>query len=248
MPIEVLMSNSRFLLIVVPLLFLAILVLPNPGACQESANCLICHSAMKGRIKNTSGAMVELNVDADKFGASKHGSLSCTDCHLRFSDNPHSTPSSDVPQAVLALSSKIASKFKIDPVAGAACSTCHEEVYKMVLGSIHGKNIVDKHEADGALCLDCHGSPHYITSVNDESSLMGRKHQVETCGKCHGDKRSSKSTSLKNMSWKAFMKVSTAGSFSSGILKRLYAPVVTVLMTYVQRMTLHPRYSGKTNS
>jgi len=187
--IEVLMSNSRFLFIVVPLLFLAVLVMPTPGACQESANCLACHSAMKGKIKNAGGAMVELNVDADKFGASKHGALSCTDCHMRFADNPHSTPSGDVPQAVLALSSKIASKFKVDPVAGAACSTCHEEVYKMVLGSVHGKNIVDKHQMDGALCLDCHGSPHYITSVKDESSPMSRKHQVETCGKCHGDKK-----------------------------------------------------------
>ena len=183
------MSNNRLWVIVAPLLFLALLLLPTPGFCQDSAKCLSCHSAMKGRITTASGALVELNIDADKFSTSKHGSLSCTDCHLRFADNPHTTPSSDIPQAVLALSAKISSKFKVDSVAGAACSTCHEETYKMLLGSVHGKNIIEKHQSDGALCLDCHGSPHYITPVTDEGSPMGRKHQVETCGKCHGDEK-----------------------------------------------------------
>ncbi|MDH4232692.1 MAG: cytochrome c3 family protein [Nitrospirota bacterium] len=183
------MSNNRLSVFVAPLLFLTLLLLPRPGLCQESANCLACHSSMKGRIKNVSGALVELNVDAEKFNASVHGSLSCSDCHIRFSDNPHTTPSSGVPQAVLSLSTKLSSKFKVDPVAGAACITCHEETYKMVLGSMHGKNIVEKNQTDGALCLDCHGSPHYITPVKEENSPVGRGHQVETCGKCHGDEK-----------------------------------------------------------
>jgi nitrate/TMAO reductase-like tetraheme cytochrome c subunit len=183
------MTNKRFLFIVLPLIFLALLLLPNQGSCQESANCLACHSAMKGRIKTASGALVELNIDAEKFKVSKHGSLSCTDCHLKFSDNPHITPGNAVPQSVISLSSKISSKFKVDPVAGAACSTCHEDTYKMVLGSVHGKNIIEKNQVDGALCLDCHGSPHYITSAKDEGSPIGRRHQPETCGKCHEDEK-----------------------------------------------------------
>ncbi len=183
------MSKNRSLFVVAPLLFLALLLMPGQGFCQESANCLACHSAMKGRMKTAEGALVDLNVDAEKFFASKHGSLSCVDCHLRFSDNPHITPGSAVSQAVVSLSAKISSKFKIDPVAGAACIVCHEESYKMVMGSVHGKNITEKGQSDGALCIDCHGSPHYITSVKDESSPTGRKHQIETCGKCHGDKK-----------------------------------------------------------
>ena len=181
------MSNNRLLIIVAPLLFLTIFLSSRPGFSQESASCLACHSAMKGRIKTPGGALIELNIDAEKFKASKHGSLSCTDCHMRFSDNPHASPDSQVPQALLALSSRISSKFRVDPVAGAACNSCHEEAYTMVLESVHGKNILEKHQSDGALCLDCHGSPHSITSVKDESSPVGRRHQVETCGKCHGD-------------------------------------------------------------
>jgi hypothetical protein len=181
------MSKKRFLGILAPVLFLALFLTPKPGLCQDPANCLACHGAMKGRIQSASGSMIELNVDADKFGASKHGSLSCTDCHIRFSDNPHTTPGSDVPPELLALSSKISSKYRVDPVAGAACITCHEEIYEKVLGSVHGKNITEKQQSDGALCIDCHGSAHYISAVSDESSPISLQHQVETCGKCHGD-------------------------------------------------------------
>jgi len=183
------MSNKRLLVILAPLLFLALFLSPSPGSCQDPANCLACHSAMKGRIKAASGSMIELNVDAEQFGASKHGSLSCTDCHIRFSDNPHTSPGSDVPPEVLSLSSKLSTKYKVDPVAGAACVTCHEDIYTAVLSSIHGKNITDKQQSDGALCLDCHGSAHYISAAKDENSPVSLQRQVETCGKCHGDER-----------------------------------------------------------
>ena len=144
---------NRLLLIVAPLLFALSLLAPSPGACQNTSNCLACHSAMKGKLKTAGGELVDLNIDVNRFSASKHGALSCTDCHLKFTDNPHAAPDKSVPASVLELSSKVSAKFRVDPVAGAACSTCHEDIYKMVLGSVHGKNIVEKHQADGAFCL-----------------------------------------------------------------------------------------------
>lgn len=182
------MSYKKVLTVFAPLLFLA-LFLPQTVFAQESANCLACHSAMKGRLKTSSGALIELNVDTEKFRSSVHGSLSCTDCHMRFSDNPHSSPSASVPTQVMSIASRISSKHGVDPVAAAACNRCHEEIYNKVLGSVHGKNITDKNQTDGALCLDCHGSPHYITSAKDPSSKISRENQVETCGECHGDKK-----------------------------------------------------------
>jgi DnaJ-class molecular chaperone len=125
-------------------------------------------------------------VDAERFKASVHGSLSCAECHLRFSDGTHDKKS-QVPANLMSLSSKISSKFR-DPVAGAACLKCHEDIYQKVLSSVHGLNITEKKQKDGALCLDCHGSPHYITKAKDGKSPMSRKYQVETCGKCHGNK------------------------------------------------------------
>ncbi|MBI5640651.1 MAG: cytochrome c3 family protein [Nitrospirae bacterium] len=182
------MSYKKLLTLVAPLLVLTFFA-PGTGSAQESANCLACHTSMKGRLKTAGGTIIELNIDSEKFQASVHGSLSCTDCHMRFTDNPHATPGAAVPAEILATSSKISAKHTIDPVAAAACSKCHKETYEKVLNSIHGKNIAEKHQTDGAFCLDCHGSPHYIVPVKNPDSKMSRKNQIETCGRCHEDKK-----------------------------------------------------------
>jgi|MudIll2142460700_1097286.scaffolds.fasta_scaffold108029_2 hypothetical protein len=179
------MSQKTFAVAVAPLLFL-LLLLPSPGFSQESETCLSCHNAMKGTMKAQSGNMVDLNLDAEKFKASVHAMLPCTECHLKFSDASHASSGSAIPSDILSLSSKISAKFLSDPVAGAACTKCHEEVYQKVLSSVHGKNIIEKKQTDGALCVDCHGSPHYITKTKDGKSPVSRGYQVGTCGKCHG--------------------------------------------------------------
>ncbi len=182
------MTNKKFLLLVAPALFL-LFMLPKTGYTNEPANCLVCHSAMKGKVKSSSGKMIELNVDTEKYNASVHGSLACTDCHLRFSDDPHASPGGSVPSSVLAVSSKISSKHPVDSVAAAACNSCHEEIFKKVLQSVHGQNIIEKNQTDGALCLDCHGSPHYILPAGNPESKVSRQNHIHTCGKCHGDKK-----------------------------------------------------------
>ena len=182
------MPYKKFMRFAAPLLFL-LMCLPFTVRAQESANCLACHSSMKGRIMTTGGNLIDLNIDPERFQASVHGSLACTDCHIKFSDNPHTSPGSSVPQEVLAVSAKISKKYPVDPVAAAACVQCHEEIYKKVLDSVHGKNITEKHQTDGALCLDCHGSPHFIVPAGNPASKVSRAHQVETCGKCHGNKQ-----------------------------------------------------------
>jgi hypothetical protein len=182
------MSNKRLLIIAAPLLFLA-MMLPVAAFSQETESCLACHSSMKGRIKIAGGATIELNIDSDRFQSSVHGSLTCTDCHMRFTDNPHASPGAAVPETITALSHKISAKHTIDPVAAVACSNCHEETFNKVLNSVHGKNIIVKHQTDGAFCIDCHGSPHYIVKAKDPASKISRAHQVETCGKCHGDRK-----------------------------------------------------------
>ncbi len=181
------MSYKRVLFPFVSLLFL-VLLLPQVVFSQESASCLACHSAMRGRLKTAGGALIELNVNTEKFQASVHGALSCTDCHMRFSDNPHFSPSGQVPPAILSISSEISAKYHVDPVAAAACSKCHAEIYEKVLKSVHGRNITEKHQADGAFCLDCHGSPHYILPAKDPDSMVGRARQIQTCGRCHGNR------------------------------------------------------------
>jgi len=181
------MSQKTYAVAVAPLLFLLFL-LPSSVLSQENDNCLYCHGSMKGKVKSQSGAMIEMHVDAERFKASVHGVLPCTECHIKFTDKSHASSGASIPSAVLAISAQVSRKFTADPVAGAACAKCHEEVYRKVLSSVHGTNIVEKKQTDGALCMDCHGTPHYVTKTADGKSPMSRKFQVETCGKCHGDK------------------------------------------------------------
>lgn len=182
------MLNKRLLIVVAPLLSLTFFLTQEVFS-QESANCLACHNPMAGRIEIQKGTLVELNVDSKMFYASVHGSLSCTDCHTRFSDNPHALPSAAVSSSMISILPKISLKHSIDAVAASACIKCHEDIYNEVLNSIHGKNIVEKKQTDGALCLDCHGSPHYLNSFKDPESRVSRENQVATCGRCHEDQR-----------------------------------------------------------
>lgn len=185
------MPYKKLLYVFAPLLLLIFILIPalSQAQQQESSNCFACHSAMKGRIKTASGSVIDLNVDFDRYASSVHASLACTDCHMKYSDNPHSGPTGSVPQPVLAIASKISEKHRVDPVAAAACTRCHAETYQKVLESVHGKNIVEKRQTDGALCIDCHGSPHYIVPAKNPAARMSRKHQIETCGACHSSKK-----------------------------------------------------------
>ena len=181
------MSDNKSLVLIASV-FILVLFSTQISFAEEPANCLVCHSAMKGKIQSPAGHMIELHVDTDRYTASVHGSFTCTDCHLKFSENPHASPGGQVPQNVLAVSAKISAKSQVDPVAAAACVVCHEEIYTYVLGSVHGRNILEKNETDGALCLDCHGSPHYIKKKEDPESAVSRENHVKTCGRCHGNK------------------------------------------------------------
>ena len=182
------MVHKRIAFLVAPLLFL-LLCLAQPAFPQGPADCLTCHSAMKGRLQSPAGPLIDLHVSAEKFHSSVHGSLSCTDCHMKFTSNPHVSPAGAVPEDIRKIASEISVKYPVDPVAAAACSQCHPDVYAKVLSSVHGRNIVIKHLADGAFCLDCHGSPHYIVPVKNPASPVSRHNMVETCGSCHGNKR-----------------------------------------------------------
>jgi hypothetical protein len=182
------MKYKKFFRLAAPLLLFSLLI-PAGAYSQDDSSCIVCHTAMEGRLKTASGNFIELNVDAEKFKESVHGSFSCTDCHMRFTSDPHTSPDAAVPPSIQSIANAVSEKYPIDSVAGAACSMCHDEVYQKVLNSMHGKNVVEKHQKDGALCLDCHGSPHYIVPSDNPESPISRENQVETCGKCHGDEK-----------------------------------------------------------
>jgi hypothetical protein len=156
-----------------------------PPAFAETFTCLACHGTMKGKIRTDKGFSIEVNIDEGRFSKSVHGGIGCTTCHKTFKDNPHEPPKADVPRNVAELASLVSPKAKVDPVAYAACTECHGDIYKQVSESVHGKNVMEKKQLDGALCLDCHGSAHYIMPGKSRESMVNRWHVVEACGECH---------------------------------------------------------------
>lgn len=180
--------------------FMALLLMPllcfTCSAGAETYNCLACHSAMKGKLKTESSGLIDLNIDSDRYGQSVHGDFDCVVCHKQFTPNPHEPAKGNVPPDIASLASKISQKAKVDSVALAACTECHGDIYKSWLKSEHGKNIVDKKQRDGASCIDCHGSPHYIMPKNSPESAVNKKNVVKNCGECHEKEEISKKYEL----------------------------------------------------
>jgi hypothetical protein len=166
------------------LCLLAAVFLVVPAA-EASDECLICHGAMQGKMQGSKG-VVEVHVDADRFVESVHGVLGCTVCHMGYGSGPHSA-TAEVPDEIASLAGKVEVAGTSDPVAMSACSGCHPDVYEEYTGSIHGKNIFEKKQADGPLCTDCHGSPHYMAPQGDAESEVNFANMVESCGRCHED-------------------------------------------------------------
>jgi hypothetical protein len=146
-----------------------------PASAQErSWPCLACHEREIGR---------------EAYAASAHGSLSCVDCHLDVSLNPHAGKSQPKKPEVVVLAAKLGAKSR-QPVALAACarSDCHADVFAQVRDSVHGAAVLGEKPnvaRAAAYCLDCHGSPHRIsvTSRGEDRKLKN----AYLCARCHAD-------------------------------------------------------------
>lgn len=136
-----------------------------PGVAWADADCLACH-ADKG-LQNASGHSVA--VDADKFGASIHGSLQCGACHADIKEYPHP-----------------------EHVAQVKCDSCHADEAKGLSGSVHSNSA--EHP-----CTSCHGNAHTIVPKDDPRSAVYSLNIPKTCGACHGNADMAKKHGLPNV-------------------------------------------------
>lgn len=67
------------------------------------------------------------------------------------------------------------------------CGSCHENSLKTYRATYHGQ-VASLGHAYAAKCFDCHGS-HGVLKVDDPESLMHPDYRLETCQKCHSDKK-----------------------------------------------------------
>jgi DnaJ-class molecular chaperone len=113
-----------------------------------------------------SSAGHSLFINAETFGPSKHGPLSCTDCHTDVTEIPH--------------------KEELQRVDSGTCTTCHGEVAATYWQSIHGQARAQG-LTEAATCTSCHGSLHDLKQELDPTSPVYQLNLPRTCGTCHGD-------------------------------------------------------------
>jgi predicted CXXCH cytochrome family protein len=132
---------------------------------HAQTDCLACHG--DPTMQDASGRSI--GVSADKFHASIHGSLKCTDCHANVKGYPHP-----------------ANAAVVD------CTTCHTEEASGLAGSVHAK-------ASEHPCLSCHGDPHSIVPKTDPTSPVYPLNIPKTCGSCHGNEAMARKYGLLNV-------------------------------------------------
>jgi cytochrome b subunit of formate dehydrogenase len=68
------------------------------------------------------------------------------------------------------------------------CGTCHKEIAKTFLESVHGQAIKAGAQ-DAPDCTDCHGEHLILEPTNPASPVNALHVSMETCARCHGDAR-----------------------------------------------------------
>lgn len=124
------------------------------------AACLKCHDDPK--VKTEAGK--SMTVLADEFQRSAHRKLDCAECHTSALTVKH-TPD------------------KLGPVSPQVCQECHEDEFKDIAGSIHGRRA----QGEKAIkdCMGCHDSLHTVRKEGDPASTLSPINQIKTCGACH---------------------------------------------------------------
>jgi hypothetical protein len=132
---------------------------PAAPAPPTNDDCVACH----GDPKFTRANGTPIFVDVKTFSASKHGALTCVDCHadLAKTEYPH------------------AEKLKkVD------CASCHTDIGATYQDSIHARARERAGLTVAPACANCHGA-HDIRGKTDPESRVAPAHVPSTCGTCH---------------------------------------------------------------
>lgn len=64
------------------------------------------------------------------------------------------------------------------------CQKCHDDIYSIYAGSVHGKALIDENNQDVPVCIDCHTAHN----IKDPLTLDYREHIPDLCSNCHGNR------------------------------------------------------------
>jgi len=104
------------------------------------------------------------SVHYDKLTQGDTGTPLCTDCH-----GVHNITLPSQPRTRISLT----------------CSECHQNIYDMYAGSVHGKALISENNYDVPVCTDCHLSH----TIEDPRTAGFRIKSVDLCVSCHSNEK-----------------------------------------------------------
>jgi cytochrome b subunit of formate dehydrogenase len=155
----------------------------DPAQKLAKVDCAGCHQALweTAKKENKTAEKPRLGVVAENIEAYKkslharpnaddktRANAACDDCHSSHSFN---VPAKDTPERV---------EWRLS-IPGTCGTKCHDEQLEAYTGSIHGKEVLEKHNIKAAVCTDCH-TTHAVGST---SAAPVKLAITAKCGGCH---------------------------------------------------------------
>jgi len=156
---------------------------PHKKVAAPKANCVTCHEGLWETIKKENlttekarlGVVVQ-NIEAYKQSYHARPSTDDKTVPNAACDNCHDTHYFNVPQR--GASKRTDWHLTIPKVCG---EQCHTEQLETYAESVHGTEIMGKHNPKAAVCTDCHTTHDIANTSKDVTKLL----IVENCGSCH---------------------------------------------------------------
>jgi cytochrome b subunit of formate dehydrogenase len=138
------------------------------GSCHSNPSFLAQHQIPFARPVEA----YRLSVHGRAVAAGNQNAAACSDCHgsheIYAARDPHSKVNHwNVP---------------------ATCGTCHREIEKTYLASVHGQAVAAG-ATDAPVCTDCHGEHIILAPSETQSFVNPSRVSTVTCGRCHADER-----------------------------------------------------------
>ncbi len=127
---------------------------------MANADCMRCHADEKLRRGRDGKSMY---VDSNEVSHSRHSKVACSQCHSEVN------------------ASRVRACETI--THGVDCTSCHDEVGKLYVASIHGQ-LNGKNDPNAPTCKECHGT-HGVLGRLDPQSRTFATNVPELCGRCH---------------------------------------------------------------
>ncbi len=139
---------------------------------DEVRKCAGCHGKQGIIKKFQNNETISAYVDAEKFRASVHKFLTCSNCHTDFSADKH-------PKR------RFRSKKQYKIRSSLVCRRCHKNE-QIKAKPIHASLLREERKGKAPVCTDCHGA-HSVMPVTSGKVYANEK---EYCISCHGYKLS----------------------------------------------------------